>query len=355
MLSLKFHHRAALTLGLLAAVGAGRSAETNSLQLPPPPPGFNYQEINPKVRLHQLSPVEYFRAILGMTAPQRENLLANKSANERSAILAKVREYEAMPPDIREARLRQTELLWDISTLMRLAPAKRVNRLKELSPADRVVVEDHLRNWDRLPPYVQKAFLEKESFISFYLRVQDSSAREQQRILDRLPPALRKDWAGELQRWQGLPKSERQELSDRFRQLFELDDLKQRQAINEFSEAERRQMESALQVFARLSPDQRKVCIDSFRKFAVMTARQRNEFLQNAERWEAMTARERQLWRELVQKLPLFPPPPPGFNGDLPPLPPGMNLAKPPEPPGWSPAAAAPPTPSPLAATARTN
>src|SRR5271155_4320689 len=112
-----------LTLGLLANIGW--AAQTNSVELPPAPPGFKYQEITPKLRLHQLSPVEYFRTLLGMTSAQREGLLANKSADDRNAILAKVREYEAMPPDIREARLRQTELLWDIATLMKLAPASR--------------------------------------------------------------------------------------------------------------------------------------------------------------------------------------------------------------------------------------
>jgi hypothetical protein len=354
MVFLKLQWCGVLTLGLLASIG--RAAQTNSLELPPAPPGFKYQEITPTLRLHTLSPVEYFRTLLGMTSAQRERLLANKPANDRNAILTKVREYEAMPADIREARLHQTELLWDIATLMKLAPAGRASRLKEISPEDRALVEDHLRQWDRLPAYLQKAFLEKESFISFYLRVQGSSAEEQQRIMDRLPPARRDDWTRELQRWQGLSQDQRQELCDRFRQLFALDDQKQQQAINGFSEGERQQMEAALQVFARLSPDQRKLCIESFQKFAVMTPQQRNEFLKNAERWQAMTARERQLWRQLVQKLPPLPPAPPGFDGDMPPIPPGMNLAKPPNSPAWNHAGVASPAPpGPLAATAQTN
>jgi hypothetical protein len=354
MVLLKLQWCVVLALGLLAEIG--RAEQTNSTELPPAPPGFNYQEITPKLKLHQLSPVEYFRALLGMTPVQREVLLAKKPAEDRNAVLIKVKEYEAMPPDIREARLHQTELLWDIASLMRLAPESRASRLKEVAPEDRALIEDHLRQWDRIPAYVQKEFLKKESFISFYLRVQGSSADEQQRIIDRLPPARREEWARELRRWQGLSDAQRQELSDRFRQLFELDDQKQQQAINAFSQAERQQMEAALQAFTRLSPEQRKLCIDSFRKFAVMTPRQRNEFLKNAERWQAMTARERQLWQQLVQKLPPLPPSPPGFEGDMPPLPPGMNLAKPPAPPGWnSVGTTSPAAPGRLASTAETN
>ncbi len=320
-------------------------------QAPPAPPGYKYQQVTPKVRLHQISPVEYFRTLLGMTPAQRQSVLANKSAGEREAILAKVHEYETMSADIREARLRQTELLWDIATMMRLPTDARAPRLKDLSQEDRAVVEDHLRRWDRLPAHVQKAFLEKESFISYYLRLQGSSAEEQKNIIDRLPPANREAWARELQRWQALPESEREELCDRFRQLFEVNDLQKREVINGFTDDERRQMESALDTYSQLTPDQRRQCVDSFAKFAVMTPPQRNEFLKNAERWQAMTAHERQVWRELVQKLPLLPPAPPGLDGQAPPLPPGLNLASPSGPPGIG--AATDAVPVPLATTSQ--
>lgn len=331
-----------------------RAAQTNSQEMPPEPPGFKYQEINSKLRLHQLSPVEYFRTLLGMTPLQRNRLLSSKSAEDRNAILTKVREYEAMPPDIREARLHQTELLWDIATLMKLPAEGRAARLKELSVEDRALVEDRLRSWDRLPAYMQKAFLEKQSFISFYLRWQGSSVQEQQRIIDRLPPGQRQDWSRDLALWQRLPESQRQELCGRFRQLFELDVQQRQQVINGFSKAEREQMETALRSFAQLSVEQRQLCVNSFQKFAVMTSRQRGEFLKNAERWQAMTGRERQLWRELVEKLPALPPMPPSGDDDTPPVPPGMILDKPPMPPGPNSAGiSAPPAPGQLAETAK--
>ena len=121
MILLRIRWGGVIVIGLVAGVTQGE--QTNAIEMPPAPPGFKYQQVTPKVRLHELSPVEYFRTLLGMTPAQREKLLANKPDAEREAILAKVREYEAMAADIREARLRQTELLWDIATLMRLPSA----------------------------------------------------------------------------------------------------------------------------------------------------------------------------------------------------------------------------------------
>jgi hypothetical protein len=66
-----------------------------------------------------------------------------------------------------------------------------------------------------------------------------------------------------------------------------------------------------------LPPDQRAQCIRGFEKFAGLSLADRQQFLKSAERWQLMTPKERQAWRDLVNKLPPFPPMPP----DVPPLP----------------------------------
>src|SRR6202012_3139150 len=102
---------------------------------------------------------------------------------------------------------------------------------------------------DQLPPYVRKAFLEKESFISFYLHVQNQSPEERQLIIDRLSQPRRDQWVRDLDQWQQLPKAQREELCGQFRQFFELDVQRQQRVINRFSEGERQEMENALRTF----------------------------------------------------------------------------------------------------------
>ena len=51
----------------------------------------------------------------------REKSLASKGAAERRVILAKVDEYLALPADVREERLHQTEIHWEMIALMKMA------------------------------------------------------------------------------------------------------------------------------------------------------------------------------------------------------------------------------------------
>ncbi len=273
---------------------------------------FRYQKVAPDVTLRQLSPVEYFRVLLGMKAAERARVLSSQSPEQKQAILAKLKEYEALPKEIREARLHQTQLRWDLLDLMKLPPAERANRLKEVAAEDRPRIEERLRQWDQVPLASQKIFLEKEGFIGKYLSLQGNDSANQKDILGET----------ELKKWQALPLAQRQEMCDRFRQFFELNGREQQRTLNVLSDSERQEMDAALKSFAKLPPAQRKQCIASFSKFATMAPEERVQFLQNAARWERMTPHEREVWRKLVQELP---PALPGQDGDSPPMPPGMK------------------------------
>jgi hypothetical protein len=301
----------------LAAMGA--TAQTNAF-VPPPSPHW-YQNVAHGVTLNHLTPVAYFRGLLGMTPAERERVLADKSEEKRRQVLAKVREYEALPPEVREARLLQTELHWRLLVLLRLDGAERKARLREISPMYQPMILSQLAQWDHLPGDMRKALLEKESFLRTYVQWQGHSPAAQADILGQLPREQRARWTEELNRWQGLPESQREEMSRAFRQFFHLTEEEQKETIQALSETEQRQMEQALRSFASLPPAQQRQCVESFSKFAAMSTEERNQFLQNAAKWEAMTALDRQLWRTLVNKLP---PMPPGFyQSKLPPMPPG--------------------------------
>jgi hypothetical protein len=310
--------------------GAMQAAETNQLPVPPAP---RYQNVAAGVRLRHLSPVEYFRGLLGMSPEERERALANRPPAERDILLAKLQEYDLLPRGVREARLCQTELHWELSGLMKLAPRARTNRLQEVSPPYRPMVEDLLRQWDAVPPGLQKSLLEKQSFIGLYLRMQGTPAEAQQEILDKLPPGRRAHWTEEMNRWQALPEKQRAELCAQFQRFCAMSGPEQKETVDALSDGERQEMEEALQAFDRLPPAQRALCINSFRKFATMAPEERTQFLKSAARWDAMTSHERQLWRELVHTLPPAPPMPPDFPQDLPPMPPELQEGAPPLPP----------------------
>jgi hypothetical protein len=319
-----------LVLGA-ALAAMGQTPRTNAFG-PPAPPHW-YQSVTNGVRLNHLTPVAYFRGLLGMTPAERERVLADKSQEKRQQVLAKVREYEALPREVREERLLQTELHWRLLELLRLDPAQRKERLQEISPIYQPMILSPLSKWDQLPDDVRKALLEKEIFLRTYVQWQGHSPAAQEEILGKLPAEQRASWTEELNGWQGLAENRREELSRAFRQFFYLTEEEQHEAIQALSETERRQMEQALRSFANLRPALQRQCVESFSKFAAMSNEERNQFLQNAAKWEAMTAPERQLWRTLVNKLPPMPPVPPGFyQSALPPMPPGWHapLQRPP-------------------------
>src|SRR5580692_5677318 len=99
---------AAFQLTILLILGAGldapcQTAQTNTTRpsLPPLPPHW-YQTVANGVTLHYLTPVAYFRGLLGMTPEERERVLADKSEREQQQVLAKVQEYQALPREVRE-------------------------------------------------------------------------------------------------------------------------------------------------------------------------------------------------------------------------------------------------------------
>jgi len=271
----------------------------------------------------QLSPVEYFRVLLTMPAAEQERALAKQSPRQRAVILAKLKEYNLLSPAERELRLHQTELHWDLLEAMKTPPTQREPRLSALAPGERKLVETRLVLWDKLSAEAQSQFLENEKAVSIWLHWQTSAPPA--------PPGVRvsmnvhsRELDAELKRWEALPPEQRTQISDQFRQFFDLDEEDKEKTLNRLSEPERRKMEQTLKNFASLSADQRRTCIQSFQKFVNMTSYERDQFLQNAARWEAMTATERKAWSDLVNKLP-----------QLPPLPPGMKLNEAPVPPGF--------------------
>jgi hypothetical protein len=244
------------------------------------------------------SPVAFFRQLLLMSPAERNQTLTNRSPEVRARILTKVREYQTLGADERELRLRATELRWYLTPLMHTPSENRPDALESVPAELRDLVKSRLTQWDLLPLPLQQEFLANDKTLHYFARVEvaatNSAAPEQQKI------------------------------AEQFNQFFELTPGEKQKMLGTLSVAERAEMEKTLQTFDQLPAQQRILCIRNYAKFTGMTGAERAEFLKNAENWSRMSPAERQAWRDLVARVPLWPPAP---QPAMPPLPPGSPKA----------------------------
>jgi hypothetical protein len=235
------------------------------------------------------SPVETFRKLLLLSPQERDKQLSSRPNLMRGRLLAKLREYEAMPPDERELRLRATELRYYLLPLMRAAPADRPTLLARVPPDLQDLVKSRLTLWSILPPPMQQEFLAHDAALHYFAQTPVSTATNAQQ----------------------------EKIATRFNQFFDFTPEEKEQLLRTLSEPERATMEKTLKTFDLLPPQQRNICVRNYVKFAGMSETERAEFLKNAESWSQMSPDERKTWRDLVANVPSWPPLPP-----LPPMPP---------------------------------
>jgi hypothetical protein len=261
--------------------------------LPPSPLAIPPSATNPVPSLPPIqSPVNFFRQLLAMSPGQRNLSLSNRPPEIRSRILAKVREYQLLPPDERELRLRATELRWWLTPLLRLTGSERAARLAQVPEDLRGIVQSRLTQWDICPPPLQQKLLMNSQTLHYFAGVEQTN--------------------------EASASPELQKIAEQFNHFFELTPPEKAQAINTLSPAERTQIESTLKTFEQLPMAQRRQCLHNYARFAGMSATERAEFLKNAESWARLSPQERQTWRDLVAQIPILPPLPPPAPPPLP-------------------------------------
>lgn len=303
-----------VVLGQNPLPAAAQSARS-SPPMPPPP---------------AQSGIAYFRELLEAKPDQREKLLEGKTPQHRAVLENGLRKYEALSPEERELRLRTMELRYHVTSLLRVAPSNRVERLKLVPEKDRLLVEDRLKYWDRLSPADQKDALENERVTRVVLGITVPPTPFRQIPLSSQTSNQVRQIEQHLVRWQSLPDARREQIQKHFQTLFELSDAeKARERLQPLplTPEERDLMEKTLAEFKKLPVSARSMCISNFTKFADLSPDERRQFLLNAQEWQKMTPEDRQTWRRLVSKVPRMPPLPPGLG--QPPLPPRVRPASP--------------------------
>ena len=266
--------------------------------------------------------VTYFRELLVLNQGELDRALADVAEPARKRLQTKLREYAALAPDEREARLRATELRWYLAPLMRTPPTNRIAQLALVPDEYRASVEERLKHWDLLTPETQRQVQESEWPIRWL--GQSTSASQNEGMTNELTLPQREKLEQQLASWRALPPDTRQRVCDRFEQFFDLSRGEKEKILKALSETERGEMDKTLNAFEKLPIEQRNLCVSSFRNFANMTPEDRARFLKNAERWKKTPPNDREAWRMFVTKLP---PLPPGFGE--PPLPPVFQKQNP--------------------------
>lgn len=264
------------------------------------------------------SPITFFRELLAMSEGERKQALTNRPPEVQARILAKAHEYLLLKPDDRELRLQVTELQWYLLPLMTGPATNRAARLADIPSGQRTLVEDRLRQWDKLAPAEQKKLLENQATVRYLTEIEGLTPNQRRATLKSIAPAQRAMLEQGIARWDTMSGGERQRMLGRFNQFFDLTPEEKEKALKTLSAPERSQIEKTLKAFGSLAPAQRAACVRSFAKFASLSLEERQQFLKNAERWQAMTPAERQAWRDLVRTIP---PPLPQIMPPLPPLP----------------------------------
>jgi hypothetical protein len=251
----------------------------------------------------QRSPVQTFRELLVASESQREAYLARKSPPARALIAAKLREFETLSPAQRELRLRVAQLQFFLSPLLTRGLAERANLLATLPEEDRPMIEERLRAWDALPAAARLELLESQQSLSFFIRLETTDPKQLADVVAQAPVGARPEVETQLQRWLALSPEERARKTARFQRFFNLTEAEQTRTLQQLSATDRAQMAATLAAFEALPPAKRQHCVNAFRKFASLSPEQRAEFLQDAERWQSLSAAERAAWRRVVQRV----------------------------------------------------
>lgn len=286
-------------------------AETLRVPQPPLPPGAESVATPPPL---PTSPVDNFRDWLKLSPAKRASLLAKLPESERKALESKLATYDSLSDDARDLRLRETQLHWHLLALMKLPAAQRKDRLAQVPADERELVQERLLQFDAWPAQKQKTFLDNEEVIGVYLQMQEAPPGVRGDVLRNIPAEVRVPLEQRLQKWNGLPPSQRQEMSDHFVQMFQAPDRQREKIIAALPEDVRKQFNKLNESLKQLPEDQRQRCTAALNKFLKMTPEDQNRFLANAARWQKMSEKEHNTWRQIVNKVPQLPPLPPGFE-----------------------------------------
>ena len=181
-------------------------------------------------------PVDTFRELLAMSSSERQQSLTNRSLVSQRMIQAKIKEYLELSPEMRELRLRATELRWYLLPLMNAPATNRVTQLSAIPEQVRPFVQDRLRLWDGLDPEAQKRLLSPAANIFAADAARSHESSNQTAVARAIISPARRQWLEKgIQHWQEMSEEQRQEIASQFFRFFELTPQEKSKTINTLS------------------------------------------------------------------------------------------------------------------------
>jgi hypothetical protein len=265
------------------------------------------------------SPIDLFRRLLATNETGRAQFTAGKAEPMKQYIESRIREFEIMPVNQRDAKLQALELRWYMPQVMKLKPADRASRLETVPEPMRSIIRQRLLLWDILPPQLQQEVLDNETAIKFFERPEQAAGSEG--ALGAMSVGQRSDLEKRYREWMALSDVKRREIIGRFDEFVGMPEAAKSNALTRLTNTDYAQMQQTLSQFNNLSKEQRVQAMQGFRKFAELSPAERAAFLKTADRWRTMSEKDRDLWRNVVSRAQAArtnaPPPMPG-NAKLP-------------------------------------
>lgn len=262
------------------------------------------------------SSVDIFRELLEMKPGEREQALAKKKPEARKVIEERLKEFDALSPELRQRRLRLMQLQWELHALLPAPPATRQLFMQIVPEQDRPLIEHRLAMWDKLSPDVQKLVLENEMVMCTFITGRVTPLGDVTNNGSRPSPPVPTNMLTNIDHWRHLTPDQQRQAYDAFYEIFGLAD-KERDKVFESLQGQsangRDQIENFLKSIGALPVSEREKRMVAFQKFSSMTLEQRMRFLENAQRWQAMPEKDRDAVRKLLKNAPPIPPLPLSF------------------------------------------
>jgi hypothetical protein len=256
---------------------------------------------------------EFFRKVLAMTAQEQEAWLTNRPPQVRPQLEAKIREYQAMSPEAREAVLRATELHEYLEYFIKAPVANRSAQVEQVPPEYRDTVKEKLREFDLLPPELQQEVLAGKTTANYFLSPRPLAVSVMRRTTPPMPPPPMPPVP--LSYLSRLSPDRRREMYSSFQHFFDLSGDDQQKILSTLPPEQRGPVAKTLHDLESLPREQRDRGLQSISTLAGMPDEQRQAFFKNAELWQKLPPAERQTWRKVVAHLPPMPPETTLFEG----------------------------------------
>jgi len=257
--------------------------------------------------------IEFFRKVLAMTVEQQEAWLTNRPPQVRPQLEAKIREYQVMSPEAREAVLRATELHEYLEYFIKAPVASRSAEVGQVPLEYRDTVKEKLREFDLLPQELQQEVLAGKTTANYFLNPRPLALSAMHRANPPMPPPPMPPVP--LSYLSRLSSDQRREMYSSFQHFFDLSGDDQQKILSTLPPEQRGPVAKTLHELGSLPREQRDRGLQSISALAGMPDEQRQAFFKNAELWQKLPPAERQTWRNMVAHLPPMPPEPTLFEG----------------------------------------